>query len=108
MVTALNFSDYVIIAALIMLFGGGLRHFFDKTNQMTAQNARKLDAIIQHLEIQLPPVSRPGALSPEVQKLADAGEKIEAIKAYRAETYADLKTANAAIEGYMAGIRSIG
>ena len=32
----------------------------------------------RHIDHGLPPVSRPGALSPEVQKLADAGEKIEA------------------------------
>jgi len=100
MTTILTFDDFAVIAGLILLFAGGARVITSRDPE-GARNARKLDAILEHFKIPLPSVSRPGALSPAVRALADAGKTIEAIKAYRAETDAGLKAAKAAIEDYL-------
>ncbi len=61
---------------------------------------RKLDQILRHLglEIKDPTVV---ALPDEVRRLADAGRKIEAIKAHREHFGSDLREAKAAVELYL-------
>lgn len=96
---ALNFGDFIVIAALIAFFGGA-RYALTRNDPLGTQNARKLDAIIKHLNIQMPAIRQPGALSDDVQKLLLADRRIDAIKAYRVETGAGLKEAREAVDGY--------
>ncbi len=100
MTTTLTLGDFIVIAGLILLLAGGARVITSRDPEV-ARNARKLDAILGHFKIPLPAVSRPGALSLAVRELADAGKKIEAIKAYRAETDSGLNAAKAAVEDYL-------
>ena len=62
---------------------------------------RKVDAIIQHLNIELPEALVNNGLSTRVCQLADEGKKIEAIKVHREETGVGLKEAKDAIEAYL-------
>ncbi len=82
----------------------GLFGLFGSTG--TPQNAallhrieQKIDQIMRHLGI---PFEEP-ELDSEVIRLADAGQKIMAIKRYREVTGAGLKDAKDAVENYMAG-----
>jgi ribosomal protein L7/L12 len=61
---------------------------------------RKLDRILSQLGIAPDDESVTG-LSDAVRRLADAGKKVEAIKAYRDETGAGLREAKEIIDGYM-------
>lgn len=64
---------------------------------------RKVDAILQHLEIPEKP-GDPGVLSDRVKEIArDPARKIEAIKMHREETGAGLKDAKDAVESWMTG-----
>jgi hypothetical protein len=60
----------------------------------------KLDLVLQHLGIEF--VDEAG-LPPAARALADAGDKIGAIKALREETEMGLRAAKDAVEEYMAG-----
>lgn len=60
----------------------------------------KLDLILQHLGI-APADAVAERLSAEVRTLADGGDKIKAIKAYRDQTGAGLKDAKEAVEAYL-------
>jgi hypothetical protein len=59
---------------------------------------RKLDLIIQHLAIE---TGETTAMPDEARRLADKGQKVQAIKAYREATGADLREAKEAIEAYI-------
>lgn len=59
---------------------------------------RKLDLVLKHLGVEDPGDVGPDA---EVRRLADAGDKIAAIKAYRERTGAGLAEAKRAVEEYM-------
>jgi ribosomal protein L7/L12 len=98
----LTLGDFLAIAAIVVVFARGSHAYF--TGQTTEQlrMQRQLDAIMKHLGLAEPLVSRPGALSPQVAALVAAGRKIEAIKLYRQETGAGLKEAKAAVEGVTA------
>ncbi len=61
---------------------------------------RKLDLILAHLNI---PFAEESGVPEEVRHLADRGEKIPAIKAYRDATGAGLAEAKHAVEEYLAG-----
>jgi ribosomal protein L7/L12 len=63
----------------------------------------KLDLILQHLGIEH--AEGEGDLPVEARALADVGDKLGAIKAYRKATGADLRGAKLAVEDYMAGRR---
>ena len=106
MIPVLNFSDYMIIAVLIGLFGGGSRYAIGRLDPLGKLNARKLDALIKHFNIPAPTISTLGALSPEVRKLAGEGRTLDAIKAYRAETGAGLKEAKIAVDDYLIQTRA--
>ncbi|MCP4784068.1 MAG: hypothetical protein GY903_21190 [Fuerstiella sp.] len=59
-----------------------------------------MDAVIQHLNVDIPEVFAKYGLSTTVAELADEGKKIEAIKVHRTETGVGLKDAKDAIEAY--------
>jgi hypothetical protein len=59
---------------------------------------RKLDLILAHLGIEY---KEDDQLPPEARELADRGEKIAAIKAFRERTGADLAEAKRAVESYL-------
>lgn len=71
---------------------------YDPTLEALARIERKLDLVMQHLEIRdyAPPAPDPLA---QVRDLARRGRKIEAIKAYRELTGVGLKEAKDAVEG---------
>ena len=61
----------------------------------------KLDRILDHLGIRQEDLTADPDLSPTVRELADKGQKINAIKAYREETGAGLKDAKEAVDAYL-------
>jgi hypothetical protein len=63
----------------------------------------KVDAIIQHLGIELSEEMMQGGLSEEVKRLADTGQKIAAIKLHREEAKLGLKEAKDDVESYLGG-----
>jgi hypothetical protein len=100
----LEFSDYVIIAGIVMLFAGGsaaYAYFRPSDAARLARVERKLDAILKHLNVEYVDPASPEGLSEEVQRLADAAKKIQAIKLHREQTGLDLKEAKDAVEAYM-------
>jgi ribosomal protein L7/L12 len=62
---------------------------------------QKLDLILEHLSIDASKIGHMTELSEEVRKLADAGQKIFAIKLLQEETGWGLKQAKDAVEEYM-------
>jgi ribosomal protein L7/L12 len=86
----LELRDYAIIIAIALAFGGAA---YTKSPDVTVQRLafqmrelqKKLDALLRHQGIELPPPPASG-LSPEVEFLAsDPQTKIAAIKLYRQE-----------------------
>ena len=86
----LELRDYAIIIALAVAFGGAA---YTKGPDVNVQRLafqmrelqKKLDALLKHQGIELPPPLASG-LSPEVEFLAsDPNTKIAAIKLYRKE-----------------------
>lgn len=102
MLAALNATDIGIIAGMLAVFlvlsriGSG-----SSVEPKLRRIDRKLDLIIQSLGIELPETVVSG-LSSEVCRMADQGEKIEAIKRHREETGVGLKEAKDAIDSYLA------
>jgi len=71
----LEFGDYVVIAAIVIIFAGGAS-FAARQKLDLRRVERKLDALFKHHGVEL--------LSPEVQLLAkDPGKAISAIKLHR-------------------------
>jgi hypothetical protein len=90
LLAALEFKDYAVIAGIAAIFGGGAAYAkgSDVNVQLLARQMRelhrKLDALLKHQGIELPPPA--SGLSPEVERLAsDPSTKIAAIKLYREE-----------------------
>lgn len=94
----LSLGDFLAIAAIVVIFARGSQAYAGPTPEQRRMQ-RQLDAIMKHLGLAEPPISRPGALSPQVAALIAAGRKIEAIRLYRQETGEGLKQAKAAVEG---------
>ena len=63
---------------------------------------RKLDLILQFLNVPLKDVELVNQVSAAVRQLADEGRKIEAIKLYREQTGVGLREAKEVVESYMA------
>jgi hypothetical protein len=63
---------------------------------------QKLDLILKHLKIDYVEPAPGEDLAEQVRELADRGEKIAAIRAYRELTGAGLAEAKQAVESYMA------
>jgi ribosomal protein L7/L12 len=98
----LGFSDYLVLAALIVVIVRATAGTRRSDDALAVRNARKLDAILRHLNIPEPPASRPGQLSEAVRAQADQGRIIDALRLYREETGAGLREAKDAIEDYQA------
>ena len=71
---------------------------YDPTLEALARIERKLDLVMQHLEIRDYAPTGPDPLA-QVRDLARRGRKIEAIKAYRELTGVGLREAKDAVEG---------
>jgi len=91
LLATLEFTDYAIIAFIVVVFAGGAAYAKgpDVKVQLLALQMRelnkKLDALLKHQGIEMPPPPKSG-LSPEVELLAgDPQTKIAAIKRYREE-----------------------
>jgi hypothetical protein len=108
MFAVLDFSDYLIIALIVIVFAGGSTAAYSLFKPSDAARLRRLEAkvdlILSELGLEyLQPVT-PGLLSDEVKALADdPAKKIQAIKLYRDQTGAGLKEAKDAVEAYIAG-----
>ena len=106
----LEFSDYAFIAVIVAVFAGGAA--FTKRREIDLRRLerqlkaleQKLDALLKHQGIQLPPPP-PSGLSPEVEQLArDPSTKIAAIKLYREQNPGvGLAEAKAKIEEFYDG-----
>jgi hypothetical protein len=76
--------------------------FFLNSNDVTAAQLRrverKLDLILAHLGIEY---KDDNPLPPDARELADRGDKIAAIKAFRQNTGAGLAEAKHAVESYL-------
>lgn len=84
-----------------LLFGGGGPTGADRGRM--ARIERKLDLILAHLGVEVPDDLAGAGVSDEVRRLADAGQKIAAIKRQREETGAGLAEAKEAVESYLRG-----
>lgn len=107
MFAALDFSDFSIIALLVILFAGGgaaCTSLLATDAGRLARLERKLDAVMRHLDIAYVDPAGPEGLSEEVRRLADdPGRKIQAIKLHREQTGIGLKEAKDAVEASMSG-----
>ncbi len=107
MFAVLEFSDFSIIAFIVILFAGGGAAYASLRATDAGRLARldrKIDAILRHLNIAYVDPASPEGLSEEVQKLAnDPAKKIQAIKLHREQTGLGLKEAKDAVEAYMSG-----
>lgn len=107
MFAALDFSDFSVIALLVILFAGGgaaCTSLLATDAGRLARLERKLDAVMRHLDIAYVDPAGPEGLSEEVRRLADdPGRKIQAIKLHREQTGIGLKEAKDAVEAYMGG-----
>ena len=104
MFAVLEFSDYAIIAVIVILFAGGTAAYASFRSTDAARLARlerKIDAILRHLKIEYVDPASPEGLSVEFQELAnDPAKKIQAIKLHREQTGLGLKEAKDAVEAY--------
>lgn len=98
MTITLSLGDFLMIAAIVLIFSRGAAATFSRRPEVDLRMQRQFDAIMKHLDLQEPAMSRPGALSQQVLAFLRAGDRIEAIKLYRQETGADLRQARAAID----------
>lgn len=74
----------------------------DALHRQLLRIERKLDAILEHLGLDLPDQASDGpGFMDEVRALANNGRKIEAIKLYRESTGVGLKEAKDAVEAMM-------
>ena len=104
----LTLGDFLAIAAIVVIFGRGTHAYFGRSAPDDLRMRRQLDAIMNHLGLPEPPMSRTGSLSPQVVALLSAGRKIDAIKLYRQETGEPLKRAKEAVEKHPAAATTSG
>jgi hypothetical protein len=103
MAFTLGFNDFIAIAFIVAVVG---RIYPDWTNRQVKEDLRmrrQVDAIMEHLGLPEPTVSRRGALSAEVVALLAEGKRVDALRRYREETGESLKEARAALEEPGAG-----
>ena len=102
MFAVLEFSDYGIVALIVILSGTACASLRATDAGRLAHVERKIDAILRHLNIDyVDPASMEG-LSEEVQMLAnDPAKKIQAIKLHRELTGLGLKDAKDAVEAHI-------
>jgi hypothetical protein len=101
---ALEFVDFLVIGVLIAtLAGGSVYAFFKPADRARLRRVEhKLDLLLKQLAIPIPDPGSIEGLSEETRKLADAGDKIGAIRRHRDGTGASLKEAKDAVEAYLA------
>ena len=96
--TVLSLGDFAIIAWLLIVFTGAAAYATRKSAE-TQRIERKLDALLKHQGITLPPHAK---LSEEVQRLArDPAQRSNAVMLHRAETELGLAEAKADIEAFI-------
>ena len=98
----LTLGDLAAIAAIVVICVAGVRAYVSQLVLRQVRMQRQLDAIMNHLGVAEPPISRAGALSPQVASLIAVGRKIEAIRLYRQETGEGLKQAKDAVDLHVA------
>lgn len=99
----LEFSDFAVIALLILVFAGGRAaasaYLWPADRDRLQRVEQKLDLILTHLGIDYVPPPKSAW-----QELADdPGHKIAAIKAYREQYGVGLAEAKKAVEDYIQG-----
>ena len=103
----LEFGDFAIIAGIGFLFAGSAAYStrqridLGRLERQLDWLHQKMDALLKHQGIELPPPP-PSGLSPEVERLAsDPSTKIKAIKLYREQNSGvGLAEAKAKIEAF--------
>jgi ribosomal protein L7/L12 len=99
--TVLGFSDFAVIAWLIIVLAGATA-FSTRKSSEDRRIERKLDALLKHHGIAMEPHA---GLSDEVQRLArDPSQRISAIKLHRKETGLGLADAKADIEDFVKSV----
>ena len=100
---ALEFVDFLVIGALIATLAGGSAYaFFKPADRARLRRVEhKLDLILKHLDIPVPDPASLEGLSEATRQLADAGDKIGAIRRHREGTGASLKDAKDAVKAYL-------
>jgi hypothetical protein len=115
-IAALDFKDYAVLAAIVVIFAGvstivkifAGRGYVKRSDENVKRLARemrelqrKLDALLKHQGIEMPPPPA-SFMSPEVEQLArDPKTKIAAIALYREENPgAGLREAAELIEAF--------
>jgi ribosomal protein L7/L12 len=104
MFAALEFFDYCVIALIVLVFAGGgaaYNIFRPADRARILRLERKIDLVLSHLGIEYPNPTTAAGLSEEVRKLADEGNKIQAIKVHRDQTGLALIDAKEAVEAYI-------
>lgn len=109
MFAILEFSDFVIILAIVVIYGSSsavLTALKSSSERRFIRLEKKLDLILKHLGIEDVGPTNVGGLSVEVRTLADdPAKKIQAIKLHREQTGVGLKEAKDAVEAYMNGAK---
>jgi len=110
LLAVLEFSDYAIIAGIVIVFAGGAAYTSRQAVNLGGLQRqlddlqRKMNALLafHHIELPKPP---PSGLSPEVERLASSPDsKIAAIKLYREQNPGTgLAEAKAKIEAFAKG-----
>ena len=96
MFAALDLSDYVIVAILILLFSGGTAVVLKPRDKRQLNRLEgKVDALLRHAGLT---TEASVELPPDVLDAIRAGNKIEAIRLYRAATGIGLAEAKDAVE----------
>lgn len=101
MFAILEIPDYVILVLMFLVFTGGSAYaaLRPRDRARLFRLERKLDAVIKHLNID---VSQLDEISDQAKKLADQGDKIQAIKVHREQTGLSLRDAKDEVEAYLA------
>jgi hypothetical protein len=98
----LEFSDFVMIGLLILVFAGGRAaasaYLWPADRDRLRRVEHRLDLVLTHLGIDYVPPSKSAW-----EELADSGQKINAIKAYREQHGVGLAEAKKAVDDYIEG-----
>jgi len=89
----MEITGLFVLAAIVIASFAGLESKLVRTDRRIARVERKLDLVLDHLGLHEDEPSLP-----QVAALLRDGKKIQAIKAYREATGADLREAKEAVE----------
>lgn len=102
LLATLELADFIVIGFIVLVIAGGASAMVGRQRVDLRQLDRKLDALLKHHGIPLPPIA-----SEEVQRIVrDPSKKTEAIKLHREQTGLDLEGATADVEAFMAAMHS--